>query len=182
MSMGRGAITTEVVRGFDQLFEALSIRAIVYIGEQEYPHETEFDGGDLCGATHFIARLDGEPVGSCRIRWYADFAKLERMAVKRRSRSQGISKSLFVAAAELASVKGYRRILGHMERSLLPYWERAGGFRVRPDRPSYVLENRHFVEAVAELKRHPRAINLDAPPSTLLTPDADLNPQVSVAA
>src|SRR5262249_55932766 len=132
-----------------------------------------FDGGDLCGATHLLARLGGEPVGSCRIRWYADFAKLERMAVKEHSRSQGISKTLFVAAAELASFKGYRRILGHIERSLLPYWARAGGFRPRTGRPSYTLEGRDFLEAISELKPHPRAIDLNAPASTLLTPDAD---------
>lgn len=168
------ALSVEVVRGLDQWLEAMSIRAMIYIGEQDYPYAEEFDGGDLAGATHLIARDRGEPVGACRIRWFADFAKLERVAVKRANRSGQVPRVLWRAAAELTRRKGYRLMLGHIERSLLPFWERAAGFKRRDGRESYFLCGREFVEAVVELQTHPEAIGLDSPAALLLASESTL--------
>jgi GNAT superfamily N-acetyltransferase len=175
-------VSVEIVRGLDQLLAALTVRAVVYIGEQDYAIGDEFDGGDLCGATHFLARLGDEPVGACRARWYAGFVKLERMAVKRGARSGGVSRALFRAAADLARYKGYRCILGHIEGSLLAYWAEVGGFRRREDRPSYKLDGREFFEAIAELEPHPNALCLDTPPNVVLASDADAPTPIAQAA
>ncbi len=171
--MKAGALRVEVVRGLDRWLAALAIRAIVYIGEQDYSIGEEFDGADLAGATHLLALEGEEPVGACRIRWYADFAKLERVAVKRAQRSGRVTRALWRAGAELASRKGYRLMLGHIERRLLPFWERAAGFRARANRASYWLNQREFLEAIAELPPHPEAICLNSPAAILLEGDAD---------
>lgn len=169
------ALSVEVVSGLDQWLEAMSIRAMIYIGEQDYPYAEEFDGGDLAGATHLIARNGGEPVGTCRIRWFADFAKLERVAVKRACRSGQVPRALWRAAAELAARKGYRLMLGHIERSLLPFWARAAGFEQREGSDSYLLCGREFIEAVAELQAHPDAIGLNSPAALLLASESALS-------
>lgn len=171
--MQRG-LSVSIVRGLDDWFAAHSIRAIVYVGEQDYAYDEEFDGADLSGTTHLLAREGGEPIGACRIRWFADFAKLERVAVKRASRAGHASRALWRAAADLAARKGYRLMLGHIERSLAPYWTRVGGFRPRAEHASYEMFGREFVEMVAELPLHPNAIRLDSSARLVLAADADL--------
>ncbi|MEZ5996414.1 MAG: GNAT family N-acetyltransferase [Hyphomonadaceae bacterium] len=170
--MRNNSVSVDVVRGLDQWFAAHAVRAVVYVGEQDYGFAEEFDGGDLTGASHIIAREQGEPVGACRIRWFAEFAKLERVAVKRAHRSGHISRALWRAASELAARKGYRYMLGHLERSLLPFWARLGDFKPRDGRETYSINGREFVEAIAELAPHPRAISLASPPTALLDGDA----------
>lgn len=167
-------LSVEIVRGLDQWLEAFAVRAMIYVGEQDWPFADEFDGGDLSGATHLVARMGREPVGACRVRWYADFAKLERVAVKPAHRSGRVPRALWRAVADLAGRKGYRRVLGHIEGSLLAFWSRAAGFAPRVGRPTYVLGGREFVEAVAELPEHPMAISIDAPPQVVLACDAEL--------
>lgn len=163
-----------IVSSLDEWLQAQALRAIVYVGEQDYSFAQEFDRGDLCGATHFLARDDDEPVGACRIRWFADFAKLERMAVKRQHRARGISLALWRSAAELAARKGYTVFLGHIERGLLPFWERAAGFAPRKDRAPYRLNGRDFFEAIAPIPPHPQAIRLEASAELVLASDAHL--------
>lgn len=169
-----GELSVSVVRGLDDWFEAATVRAQVYIGEQGYGFADEFDGADLAGATHFVARFGDEPVGACRVRWFAGFAKLERVAVKPTARSGAVPRALWRAVADLAARKGYAVVLGHIERALLPFWRRAAGFEPRLDRPTYELNGREFCEAVARLAPHPMAVNLDTGADTLLNSDAGL--------
>ncbi|WP_416200344.1 GNAT family N-acetyltransferase [Terricaulis sp.] len=168
-------LSVSVVRSLDQWMQAMSIRAEVYIGEQAYAYGEEFDGVDLAGATHLVACLGPEPVGACRVRWFADFAKLERVSVKRASRSGRVTRALWRATADLAGRKGYKIVLGHIERTLLPFWQRTAGFEARASRPSYVFAGREFVEAVARLPHHPEAISLDSPAENVLASESDLS-------
>ena len=62
-----------------------AIRNSVYIGEQECPYEEEYDGNDL-SATHLLAYIGDEPVGCLRLRFFADFAKFERIAIRKEFR------------------------------------------------------------------------------------------------
>lgn len=172
--MNDRALTVEVVRVLDQWIEAIAVRAMIYVGEQDWPFAEEFDGADLSGATHLVARVGREPVGACRVRWFADFAKLERVAVKPAYRSGRVPRALWRAVSDLASRKGYRQVLGHIERSLLPFWSRAAGFAPRVGRPSYLLGGREFVEAVADIAAHPQAISMESPPQALLVCEAEL--------
>jgi predicted GNAT family N-acyltransferase len=174
MGQASGPISVTVARTLDQWMQAMAVRTEVYIGEQDYAFGEEFDGADLAGATHFIARLGVEPVGACRVRWYAGFAKLERVAVKRAHRSGRVVRALWRAVADLASRKGYALVLGHIERSLLPFWQRSAGFEPRNTRPSYWFAGREFVEALAPLARHPYAIDIESPANALLVCEAEL--------
>jgi len=59
-----------IARGFDELLMVYSIRAAVYMAEQDCPFAEEFDGNDLC-ATQFIALFGDEPAGCLRARFFA---------------------------------------------------------------------------------------------------------------
>jgi len=167
----KAQIVVDVVRTLDQLPQIYALRGIVYIGEQDCPFEEEFDGNDLAGVTHLVARVGREPVGAIRIRWFAGFAKLERAAVLRRYRESGVAHALWDASAAIAARKGYRKILGHIEPRLLGFWERCAGFRLREGRAPFRFSDREYVEVVAELPARADAITLDAPAMTLLRPE-----------
>ncbi len=81
--------TVTVVRTHDDLAKVMSIRSAVYMAEQVCPYQEEFDGNDFA-ATHLLGYVGDEPAASIRIRCFADFAKVERLAVRhehRKSRS-----------------------------------------------------------------------------------------------
>jgi len=168
-----GKISVSVVRDLDALLEAWSIRALVYMGEQDCPYAEEFDGNDLSGATHLIVRIGQEPVGVMRIRWFADFAKIERVAIRPPHRSGEASAALVKAALELAARKGYRRVLGHIQARLLRYWMRTAGVRVRQGRPSFRFSGFDYVEIERDLLPLDNALSADTPALVLLRPEGD---------
>ena len=96
-----------VARSFDDLMRVVSIRSAVYIGEQECPYDEEYDGNDMSG-THLLGFVGDEPAGCTRIRFFADFAKIERLAVRKEFRQTRLSFQLVRASIELARMKGYR--------------------------------------------------------------------------
>ena len=111
-------VTVEVVRSMDEMARVIAIRGAVYMGEQHCPFEEEFDGNDF-SATHLICHKDGEPVGCMRIRYFADFAKLERLAVRNESRNAGLAGQIVDTAIELCRKKGYRVLYAHAQNRLL---------------------------------------------------------------
>jgi predicted GNAT family N-acyltransferase len=84
-------IGIKVADCIEDMMKVFSIRAAVYIAEQECPYQEEFDGNDFSGS-HLLGFVGDEPVGCLRIRYFADFAKLERLAVRKeyRRKSRGL--------------------------------------------------------------------------------------------
>jgi hypothetical protein len=89
--------------GFDDMMRVAAIRSAVYIGEQACPYNEEFDGNDLA-ATHLLALIDNEPVGCMRIRFFGDFAKLERLAVRKEYRT--LTHGIRSGACQRGAVQG----------------------------------------------------------------------------
>lgn len=163
-------VEVDVVRDFDGLLRVFALRAIVYMGEQRCPFDEEFDGNDLAAATHLIAKIDGEPVGTVRLRWFADFVKVERVAVKSEHRGGAVVRSLFGYAIRLASRRGYTRAIGHIQARLAPFWLRLG-FAARSGRPRFHFSDHEYIEVEGRIEPHPEAISVDTAPLILLRPD-----------
>jgi len=70
-----------------------AIRSTVFIEGQDCPYPEEFDGLDD-QSEHFLAVLDDQVVGYCRLRMVEEKAKLERFAVYEAHRGQGIGEAL----------------------------------------------------------------------------------------
>jgi predicted GNAT family N-acyltransferase len=87
------------IRSPEQLGHALAIRRTVFVVEQGVSEELEFDGRDGA-AEHFLALLDGEPVGTLRLRLLEGgrIAKVERVAVLAPARGRRIGEALVRAA------------------------------------------------------------------------------------
>ena len=113
----RDPVSVRVVRSMDEMARVIAIRGAVYMGEQQCPFEEEFDGNDF-SATHLICHKEHEPVGCMRIRYFADFAKFERLAVRNESRNAGLAGRIVDAAIELCRKKGYRVLYAHSQKRL----------------------------------------------------------------
>jgi predicted GNAT family N-acyltransferase len=162
-------LTVTVARSMEDLARIIAVRSAVYIGEQSCPYDEEFDGNDL-SATHLLGYIGDEPAGCLRIRYFADFAKVERLAVRQEYRSTRLSFQMVRAAIDLCRVKGYRRLYGHAQKRLVPFWSRFG-FKVFDGAQELVFSDFDYIEMVLEIERHPHAIAIGTDPYTIIRPE-----------
>ncbi len=160
-----------VCHTLDEIQQALAIRALVYLGEQACPYDEEYDGNDFAGATHLVLRRNGEPIGTLRIRWFADFAKTERVAVRREYRGGRATLMLIQAAKRLAEKKNYRKLLGYGQVRLIPFWNQYFNARILEGRERFVVSDHDYVEMVVEAQPPADAITLASDPMVILRPE-----------
>jgi predicted GNAT family N-acyltransferase len=149
------------------------VRSVVYMGEQHCPYDEEYDGNDFAGATHLILSSGGEPVGVVRIRWFSDFAKLERMALRKEFRGNRAVMVLIREAFNLAARKGYRRIMGHAQRRVATFWVRHFNGRIRAERATFQFSDHDYVEMEADLTPPADALTVDSDPMVLIRPEGE---------
>jgi predicted GNAT family N-acyltransferase len=160
-----------VARTMDDLLMVYSIRSAVYIAEQDCPFSEEFDGNDHC-ATHFLAFAGDEPAGCLRARFFADFVKLERLAVRKPFRRSTLAFELVRCGIGHARRKGFRRIYGHARQGLEPFWARFGAKAI-PGREEFVFSDHIYTEMIIDLEPDSDAITLAEGPMTILRPEGD---------
>jgi predicted GNAT family N-acyltransferase len=161
-------VTVEVVRSMDEMARVIAVRGAIYMAEQRCPFEEEFDGNDFT-ATHLICHRDREPVGCIRIRYFADFAKLERLAVRHEGRGSGLAGRILDAAIELCRKKGYSVLYAHSQKRFLKVWEQRG-FR-RMGARELVFSDFDYVEVKLETEKHPQSITLSDDPYVIIRPE-----------
>ena len=158
------------VRSLDDLQQVFAIRAAVFMAEQACPYSEEFDGNDLC-STHFLLKRDGQPVGTLRIRWFAEFAKLERIVLLPCERARPGLKVLLAYAFELVSRKGYSRMIGQIQARLWPVWSRTFKCRLVPGRPPFWFSDFEYREIEIPVPRHPQALQFEEDPYRIIRPE-----------
>jgi len=162
-------VSVTVARTFEDLMRVTSLRSAVYIGEQECPYEEEFDGNDL-SATHLIGYVGDEPAGCMRVRFFAGFAKIERLAVRKEFRNTRLSFQIVRAGIKLCQMKGYEKLYGHAQKRLVNFWSRFG-FRPLEGAKEFVFSDFDYVEIVADIEKDPDAIAIGADPYVLIRPE-----------
>lgn len=158
-----------VVNGFEDMMRVAAVRSAVYIGEQACPYDEEFDGNDLA-ATHLLALVDNEPAGCMRLRFFGDFAKLERLAVRREFRTSRTAFQLVRASVALCREKGFRRIYGHARQDYLGFWQHFG-FKLKENGAPFAFSDHVFVEMVDDIEPSPTALSLKDDPYRLIRPE-----------
>ena len=166
-----GLLEVAVCRSLPDILQAMAVRTLVYLGEQACPYDEEYDGNDFAGTTHLILRRNGEPIGTLRVRWFAEFAKVERVAVRAEHRGGRGTLMLILAAKRLAEKKNYRQILGYGQVRLIPFWEQYFNARIRPGREGFAFSDHDHVEMVVEGAPPADALTLDSDPLVLLRPE-----------
>jgi len=168
---GSRSIRIEVARQVEDLMKVTAIRSAVYLSEQECPYAEEFDGNDFCAA-HFIGYIGEEPVACLRGRFFADFAKLERLAVRREYRNSSIAFRMVREGILFARQKGYTRIYGHAQDRLIPFWSRFGARPVEPRRP-LIFSDFSYTEMLLKAEPLPDAITLETDPYVIIRPEGE---------
>lgn len=157
----------KVVGTLDELHRAFAVRTSVYVGEQSCPRDEEFDGNDFA-ATQIIGEVDGEPVATARIRWFAGFAKLERLAVLKEWRGRGFGHELLQFLIGIAREKGFCRIYLHAQKRLEPFYEQYG-FAAR--RGAFAFSDHLYTEMVASFAPSETRLTLADGPLVLNRPE-----------
>lgn len=93
---------TIVISETKDLDACLALRFKVFVDEQAVPVEEERDALDAV-ATHLLATIDGTPMGTARIVWLDDTAKIGRVCVLKAARGTGLGKQLIEAAVDVAA-------------------------------------------------------------------------------
>ncbi|MES1990485.1 MAG: GNAT family N-acetyltransferase [Pseudomonadota bacterium] len=172
----RPEILVRVARSSEDIMRAVTVRAIVFMGEQQCPYDEEFDGNDFAGTTHLLAEADGHPVGTLRLRFFAGFGHVGRLAVLPQMRGLGAAQLIVEAAMKLCSQKGYQHLYAQAQKRLVPFWSQFGfepmGSREHP----IVWSDHEYVEMECRLTRLPEALDLDtSDPLILLRPEGAWN-------
>ncbi len=103
-----------------------AIRTAVFQAEQGVAAALEWDGADEA-ATHLIAKLDGQPVGTARLRRVDDrTAKLERVAVLAAHRGQGIGHQIVVTALAVLAAQQVKGVKIHAQVTAKSFYENLG--------------------------------------------------------
>ena len=119
-------LSCELVTGDGELEGAFEVRRRVFVEEQGIPSSEEFDGRD--GEALHIVVKDGERViGTARVLFLADErAKIERMAVLKPFRRQGIGRRIISSLNEELSNRGVEQAVLHAQYTVVAFYKACG--------------------------------------------------------
>jgi predicted GNAT family N-acyltransferase len=167
----RRKIEVRIGRNADDFLMAHSIRAAVYLSEQLCPYAEEFDGNDWV-STHFIGLVDGEPACCLRARYFGDFVKLERLAVRKEFRTSRIAFDVVRAAVRHVRRKGFRKIYGHARQGLEKFWAHFGAKPLGREL-NLVFSDFRYTEMFAEYPPVNDAITIDSGAYVIIRPEGE---------
>ncbi len=102
-----------------------ALRRVVFIDEQGVPEADEIDDLDDI-ATHLLAHLGGQAVGSARLLTLGDTGKIGRVCVLKPARGQGVGAALTRAAIDNFARQGLANVKLSAQLSALPFYENLG--------------------------------------------------------
>jgi len=133
----------------DQLVQVFALRALGYMEDTVMPFDHAYDGNDL-QSTHVVVYDAIEPVGALRIRWFKDFAKMERTVFRKTHRGiPNIKVALDFAFAHIAR-KGYSMAITHASPLYARLWRIHFGFKDVAKAPAYYHDEK-YIELVKYL-------------------------------
>ena len=110
----------------EELSSLQTVRQQVFQIEQGIDPDLEFDEYDPL-AIHWLAYWQENPVGTVRIREYAPLtAKIERLAVIKALRGQGIATELMEVALKYARQHNYEKIIINAQVYIEPLYRKLG--------------------------------------------------------
>jgi predicted GNAT family N-acyltransferase len=115
----------KVVTTPDELLKVFCVRSIVFVEEQQCPYKIEHDEYDY-SAFHILGEDDGEPFAAGRVRFMGEYAKLERIAVRRGWRDRGLGHELVDFMIGVAKEQGFKSFKMHAQAHLCEFYRRHG--------------------------------------------------------
>lgn len=162
----RGEVGIRIGRDMADFAKVIMLRSTVNIGEWDYPYEEEFDGNDLC-ATHLIGYVGHEPAGCMRVRYFAGFAKIERLVMRRNARGKNLAALIVQAGVDLCRSKGYRFVYMQAREELFKFWNKMG-FKVLTERGPVRYGDYDHYELLKEVEPTADAISMESHPYVII--------------
>jgi predicted GNAT family N-acyltransferase len=169
MTLIAPVLSARVAATPDDIQRVFALRAAVFMTEQFCPYDEEFDGNDFC-ATHILGLVNDEPAAVLRVRYFANFAKIERLAVLARFRRTMVAKLVVETGIEICRKKGYTALYGQAQKRLVKFWSRFG-FHPLHKNTALVFSDHECVEIAAELVPHPDPITPMSDPYLIIRPE-----------
>jgi predicted GNAT family N-acyltransferase len=107
------------------LEKAFEIRRRVFLVEQEVPPDEEFDDDDR-RALHVLALAGSEAVGTGRLIFHDDHARIGRMAVLAQHRSRGIGRKILEELLRVAAERKVGKIVLHAQVQAIGFYQKLG--------------------------------------------------------
>lgn len=114
------AISEEEIKG------ALFVRKKVFVDEQGIDINIERDNHDWKDATHVVAVIDGNFVGTARFISTKDGAKIQRMAVLPEYRNNGLGGKILEKLLELIKEQGFKRVYFSAQETAENFYKKFG--------------------------------------------------------
>ncbi|MHA7130981.1 GNAT family N-acetyltransferase [Algoriphagus namhaensis] len=144
------SLEVKKIRAAEDLKAAFAIRERVFVLEQGVNSTDEYDQFEE-SSTHFLARLEGEAVGTARWRITSNGVKLERFAVAAHARGGGVGQALVEAV--LADIRqnpeaSGRQLYLHAQLKAVSLYEKFGFEKV-----GEIFEECNILHYQMELKK-----------------------------
>jgi len=169
---GHNSFHVEVVKSMEQLIQIFALRAICFMEDTGLPYDHAFDGNDL-QSTHVVAYDGIEPVATLRIRWFKDFAKIERTAFRKSHRSIPYIKLMADFTFAHIARKGYAVAMTHASPLFARLWRMHFGFRNVPGKPPVEYHGEKYIELVRQLDIPSNVITSDTEVAVLFRTEGE---------
>lgn len=115
----------KVVTDLNDLIKVFIVRGIVFLEEQKVSYVIERDKYDN-SAIHVLGEKNGEPFASGRIRACGEYAKLERVAIRKAYRRKNFGYRLTEFMISVAKEQGFRKFKVHAQAYLTSFYRKHG--------------------------------------------------------
>lgn len=113
------------VRSAEEMEEVFQIRDEVFVHEQSLTNDARFDPDDR-RSVHFLAYLDGKPVGTGRLTMIKHEAQVAWVAVREPYRKFGIGRAVMIAILERARDEEADYVVLNAQSHALEFYSRLG--------------------------------------------------------
>jgi hypothetical protein len=153
-------IRFELVTTPQHWLHASAIRSICFMEEHGMSADWLFDGNDYM-ATHVVIYDGNEPIGTARVRFFKDFAKIERTSFRKAYRSIPILKAFAAFGLDYIARKGYTRVITHAGEKYARLWKTVLGFKSSSKEPAYFEGHEPYYEIWKDIEPAKDAITLE---------------------
>ncbi|GAA0301491.1 putative GNAT family N-acyltransferase [Gracilibacillus halotolerans] len=117
--------------------DAYYVREEVFVKEQGVPMTLEIDDLEE-EAIHFIGYQGNQPIAASRMRFVDDYAKMERICVRKNSRGKGLGKEILLAMENKALKENIKKAKLHAQVQAKDFYKSLG---------YSVLSDKEFMDA-----------------------------------
>ena len=119
------SLMVKPVQNSEELKQCFAIRRSVFVEEQQVAPEEEYDEFED-SSKHFLAFLNNKPAGTARYRFIGNKIKLERFAVLKEYRHEGVGIALVKKLLEESLAQNPSKIYLHAQVQVISFYKKFG--------------------------------------------------------